>query len=92
MSVRTIQTDLNIKNKFKNKKIKELDFRYFNIRGFEFSKGGGQNFERRNVERLQFRNFTVANSKITKDELFDSFIIEFIFSFFRYYLNPQNIS
>ena len=48
--------------------------------------GGGQNFE-----RLKFRNFKVANIKITKDELFDSFIIELIFSFFRYYLNTQNI-
>ena len=53
--------------------------------------GGGQNFERRNVEPLKFRNFKVANIKITNDELFDSFIIEFIFSFFRYYLNTQNI-
>ena len=53
--------------------------------------GGGQNFERRNVERLKFRNFKVANIKITNDELFDSFIIKFIFSFVRYYLNTQNI-
>ena len=53
--------------------------------------GGGQNFERRNVERLKFRNFKVANIKITKDELFDGFIIEFFFHFFRYYLNTQNI-
>ena len=42
-------------------------------------RGGGQNFERRNVERLKFRNFKVANIKITKDELFNS------------YLNTQNI-
>ena len=27
-----------------------------------------------------------------KDELFDSLIIEFIFSFFRNYLNTQNIN
>ena len=53
--------------------------------------GGGQNFERRNVERLTFRNFKIANIKITKDEIFDSFIIKFIFSFFRNYLNFQNI-
>ena len=53
--------------------------------------GGGQNFERRNVERLKFRNFKVANINITKDELFDSFSIEFIFSFFRNFLNTQNI-
>ena len=39
--------------------------------------GRGQNFERRNVERLKFRNFRVANIKITKDEFFDSFIIVF---------------
>ena len=55
------------------------------------NRGGGQNFERRNVERLTFRNFKIANIKITKDELFDGFIIEFIFSFFRNYLNTQNI-
>ena len=53
--------------------------------------GGGQNFKRRNVERLKFRNFKVTNIKITKDELFDSFIIEFVFSFFRNYLHNQNI-
>ena len=41
--------------------------------------GGDQNFERRNVERLTFRNFKIANIKIMKDELFDGFIIEFIF-------------
>ena len=42
--------------------------------------GGGQNFERRNVERLKFRNFKVANIKITKDEFFDSFLIVFFHS------------
>ena len=41
----------------------------------------GQNLERRNVERSIFRNF-IANIKMTKDELFDSFIVEFIFFFF----------
>ena len=41
--------------------------------------GGGQNLERRNVERPIFRNFKTANIKITKYELFDSFIFEFIF-------------
>ena len=53
--------------------------------------GGSQNFERRNVERLTFRNFNIANIKITKDDLFDSFIIEFIFSILRNYLNTRNI-
>ena len=43
--------------------------------------GGRRNFERRNVERLTFRNFKIANIKITRDELFDSFIVEFIFHF-----------
>ena len=46
-----------------------------------YSTGGGRNFERRNVERLIFRNFKIANIKITKNDLFDGFIIEFIFSF-----------
>ena len=36
--------------------------------------GGGQNLERRNVERPTFRNFKIANIKITKDKLFDNFI------------------
>ena len=57
---------------------------------YSFS-GGGQNFEQRNVELLTFRNFKIANIKITKDELFDGFIIEFILSFFRNYLNTQSI-
>ena len=42
---------------------------------------GGQNFERRNVEQLTFRNFKIVNIKITKNVLFDNFIIKFIFSF-----------
>ena len=52
--------------------------------------GGGKNFERRNLERLIFRNFKNANIQITKNNLFDSFIIDF-FLFFRNYLNTQNI-
>ena len=36
--------------------------------------GGGQN-----LERSIIRNFKIANVKMTKDELFHSFIIEFIF-------------
>ena len=52
--------------------------------------GGGQNFERRNLERSIFRNFKIANIKITKDELCDSFVIEFfIFLFFINYLNTN---
>ena len=41
--------------------------------------GWGQNLKRRNVERPIFRNFKIANIKITKDELFDNFIFEFNF-------------
>ena len=73
-------------------------FHYFTIRNFGIPKyrsfyiwDGSQNFERRNIERLTFRNFKIANIKIMKDELFDGFIIELIFSFFRNYLNTQNI-
>ena len=46
--------------------------------------GGGQNLEQRNVERPIFRNFKIAHIKITKNDLFDSFVFDFIFSFFRY--------
>ena len=45
--------------------------------------GGAQNLERRNVERVIFRNFKIANIKITNYELFDSFICEFILPFFQ---------
>ena len=77
-----MSTRINLK-KFKNKNSPRHGT-------FEIS-GGGQNFERRNVDRLTFRNFKIANIKITKDELFDGFIIEFIFSVFRNYLNTQNV-
>ena len=53
--------------------------------------GGGQILERRNVERPIFRNFEIANIEITKDELFDSCILEFNFSYFSNPLNTQNI-
>ena len=49
--------------------------------------GGGQNLERRNVERPIFQNFKITNIKITKDELFDSFIFELIFALFINYLH-----
>ena len=44
---------------------------------------GGQNFEQRNVQQTIFQNFEIAKIKITKNELFDSFIIELIFFFFE---------
>ena len=53
--------------------------------------GGGQNLERRNVERPLFRNFKIANIKIKKDELFDNFISNFFFHFLENYLNTKNI-
>ena len=40
---------------------------------------GSQSLERWDVERPKFRNFKIANIKITKEELFDSFIFELIF-------------
>ena len=49
--------------------------------------GGGQNLERRNAERPIFRNFKITNIKITKDELFNSFIFELIFSLFINYFH-----
>ena len=52
---------------------------------------GGQNLERRNVQRLIFRNFKIANIKIAKRELFDNFIFDFNFSYFRNHLNTKNI-
>ena len=54
-------------------------------------KGGGQNLERRNIERPVFRNFENANIKIKKDELFDNLIFELFFSIFRNYFNTQNM-
>ena len=50
----------------------------------------GVNFEQQNLEQPVFRNFKIANIKITKDELFDSLIIEF-FLFLKNYLNTKNI-
>ena len=55
----------------------------FNSLDKKVEKGGGQNLERRNVKRPIFWNFKIANIKITKDELFDNFIFEFNFLFFR---------
>ena len=53
--------------------------------------GEGQNLERRIVERPIFRNFKITNIKIMKDELFDNFIFEYYFSFFKNHLYTQNI-
>ena len=43
--------------------------------------GGGQNLERRNVERSVFQNFEITNIKMKKDKLFHHFISE-LFSYF----------
>ena len=58
--------------------------RYWNVFGYDPHAygGGGQNLLRRNVERSIFQNFKIVNIKMTKDELFDSFIAEFIFFIF----------
>ena len=50
---------------------------------------GGQNLKRWNIERRLFRNFEIANIKITKDELFDSF--EFLFFIFNIYIQYKYI-
>ena len=55
-------------------------FKKFLVQGFIGVGSGGQILELRNVERPIFRNFKIANIKITKNELFDSFIYEFNFS------------
>ena len=43
-----------------------------------FQAGGGQNLERRNLDRPIFRNFKIAKIKITQDELFDDLIFHFL--------------
>ena len=56
---------------------------YWNVFGYlNAYGGGGQNLERRNVERSILQSFKIANIKMTKDELFDSFIVELIFFIF----------
>ena len=56
---------------------------YWNVFGYlNAYGGGGQNLERRNVERSTLQNFKIANINTTKDELFDIFIVEFIFFIF----------
>ena len=54
--------------------------------------GGGQNLERPNVERPIFRKFETSNIEITKVELFDFSISEFILYFYDClnYSNTQN--
>ena len=46
--------------------------------------GGGQNLERRNVQQLIFRNFKIANIKVTKDELFIGFFRIYFFIFYKW--------
>ena len=72
-----------------NSKIKQLNNSSFVILIFVIY--GGQNLEQRNGGRPIYRNFKIANIKITKDELFDNFIFELNFPFFRNHLNTQNI-
>ena len=54
--------------------------------------GGGQNLERPNVEWPIFRKFETSNIEITKVELFDFSICEFILYFYDClnYSNTQN--
>ena len=50
---------------------------------------GGQNLERRNVERPVLRNFKIANIKVKKDEWFDNFIFELLFIFQKLFEHPK---
>ena len=50
---------------------------------------GGRDLERRNVERPIFQKIKIANIKITIDELFDSFIFDFLFRFFKIIWTPR---
>ena len=54
--------------------------------------GGGQYLKRLNVERSIFRTFEISNIKMTKVELFDFSISEFIFYFHvcLHYANTQD--
>ena len=58
----------------------------------KFVWGGGQKLERLNVERPIFRKFESSNIEITKVELFDFSISEFILYFYDClnYSNTQN--
>ena len=56
------------------------------------TEGGGQHLEQPNVERPIFRNYKIANIKITEDELFDNFIFEFDFLCFRNHLNGWGLN
>ena len=60
-------------------KLCKFNLRHFNSGSYLDFGGGGQNLERRNVERLVFRNFKIANIKIKKGELFDNLILELFF-------------
>ena len=79
----------NFKNKKKTKKTKIIELRnlIFFILLVVTIMGRVLNLERRNVERPVFRNFKTVSIKIIKDELFDNFIFEFIFSLFINYLH-----
>ena len=79
--------NVNVFNVFNNNFARPLIFFQAKV----LSLGEGQNFERRNVERPIFRNIKIANIKITRDELFDSFIFELIFLFLENFLNTRNI-
>ena len=45
------------------------------------TKGRGQNLERRNIERPMFRNYKIANIKITNDEFG---VVSFLNLFFHF--------
>ena len=75
------------KANYKFNKFRRICWRYWVNR--LKTRSGRQNLGRRNIERLIFRNFKIANIKITKDELFDRFIFEFIFHFLQIIWTPK---
>ena len=55
----------------------------------EMQEGGGQNLDRRNVERSVFRNFEIENIEIKKDKLFAIFIFKLFFYFLEIIWTPK---
>ena len=53
-------------------------------------KGQRPKFGTRNVERSIFQNFLISNITITEDQLFDCFIVKFIFFiFYKLFEQPK---
>ena len=62
--------------------------KFYNLK--KWSKGGGRNFERTNVERPIFRNFKIANVKSYERPSYSIFLFAKLLLFFFNSLNTQN--